>query len=176
MTRLSVAAGSLWAIVLVAPLLWVINVGVRVWLPVFFLIFAGVRAKRAPSTFLYFGPLLADSLLLASSSRMIGRPTIAVAPESHSLHPTAICSALACPTVCRQDCRRPHGLYFSCCLQGVTSQATDPASIPLGQRGHCPIASERCEAIQDASAVEGFGRCHRHSRPIRFRLRQLNAR
>jgi hypothetical protein len=31
---LSVAAGSLWAIVLVAPLLWVINVGVNVWLPV----------------------------------------------------------------------------------------------------------------------------------------------
>jgi hypothetical protein len=27
-------AGSLWAIVLVAPLLWVINVGVNVWLPV----------------------------------------------------------------------------------------------------------------------------------------------
>jgi hypothetical protein len=74
MTRLSVAAGSLWAIVLVAPLLWVINVGVRVWLPVFFLIFAGVRAKRAPSTFLYFGPLLADSLLFASVKLADDRP------------------------------------------------------------------------------------------------------
>ena len=31
-----------------------------------------------------------------------------------------------------------------------------PILLPLGQRGHCPIASEHCEPIQDAAAVEGL--------------------